>query len=199
MIKIIKLRRSFVIIAVIALIGSIFVFRSFASTAPPVCASGSSSLGFETAYKDGKPYRIRLCRIEGFLSTGSEDHGWARVSSSASGNWVALFQAARRSRVTLVASSSFRSYATQEQLYKCWLARKPGCNQAAKPGYSNHQSGEAIDIDIVPGPNNDPPLTQCLANAKQYPTYYWLSQNAYKYKRYAHIASECWHWSPTGT
>lgn len=186
------------LIATVAVVGVFVVYRSFAATEPPPCSSGSSSLGYNIGFKNGKGYKIRLCRIDGFLSKGTEDGGYVRVASNASGNWVALFKAAKKSGINLVANSSFRSNAKQKELYDCWVARRRGCNPANPPGYSNHQSGEAIDIDIIPGDNNDPTLTQCLSNYKKYPVYYWLSQNAYKYKRYAHVASECWHWSPTG-
>lgn len=186
------------IVAVVVAIGGFIVYRSFASSEPPKCAAGSSSLGYNIGFKDGVGYKIRLCRINGFLSKGTEDGGWVRVASNASGNWVALFQAAKRSGITLVASSSFRSYTKQKEMYECWRARRAGCNPANPPGYSNHQTGDAVDIDIVPGDNNDPALTECLNNSRKYPVYYWLSKNAYKYKRYARVASECWHWSATG-
>jgi|GEM_PF-5317179 len=194
----IKPLNAILIVGVFALVGGFLVYSSFAASNPPVCASGSRSQGYRDAYKNGKKYKIRLCRIVGFKSTGDEDNGWVHVSSNASGNWVALFKSAQRAGIKLTANSSFRSYQKQKQLYDCYNRRAKGCNPAAPPGYSNHQSGEAIDIDIVPGPNNDPTLTECLRNYRKYPVYNWLSKNAYKYKRYGRVAKECWHWSPTG-
>lgn len=180
----------------VAVVGGFLVYSTNAASEPPGCARGTRSLGYNIGFKNGKGYKIRLCRIEGFKSKGSEDGGYVRVSSNASARWLGLYKAAKSAGFNLVANSSFRSHSKQTELYNCYKAGK--CNQAAPPGYSNHQSGEAIDIDIVPGANNDPSLRQCLSNPKKYPLYNWLSKNAYKYYRYARIADECWHWSPTG-
>lgn len=191
--------QAILLILIVVVVGGFFAYRSFAYSPTAPCAAGSRSLGYADAYKNGKSYRIRLCRIDWFPSSGKEDGGWVRVASNASGNWVALLRAADKANITLRASSSFRSNSYQAYLYNCDQTNKcNGGNDAAEPGYSNHQSGEAVDIDIVPGDGNDPPLTKCLSNPKAYPVYDWLSKNAYKYKRYARVASECWHWSPTG-
>lgn len=193
----IKLRYAAPIIAVIVIVGGFFIYRSFAATAnPPACAKGTINLGYEIGFKNGSGYKIRLCRISDFPSKGSEDDGSVRVSSTASANWLALYNAAKKAKIPLVADSSFRSHKKQTELYNCYKAGK--CNYAAKPGYSNHQSGVAIDIDIVPGPNNDPSLTTCKNNPGKYWVYYWLSKNASKFNRRANVASECWHWSDTG-
>ncbi len=178
-------------------VGSSRVYNSFAASTPPSCAKGSYDIGLTTAYDNGEAKQIRLCRIYGFRSYGSEDGGWVRVSSNASARWVGLFQAALRSGITLEANSSFRSNKKQTELYNCWIVGVKGCNRAAKPGYSNHQTGTAIDIDIVPGAT-DPTLTACRANPNKYPVYKWLSQHASNYSRFARVEDECWHWSDTG-
>jgi len=183
-------------IAVIVLVGGFVIYRSFASGIPH-CARGTINLGFEIAFKDGKGYKTRLCRISAFKSTGSEDGGSVRVSSGASGNWLRLYNDARKAGITLVADSSFRSHKKQTELYNCYTSGR--CkNYTAKPGYSNHQRGVAIDIDIVPGPNNDPSLDTCRNNPNVYPVFKWLNTNGYKYNRRANISTECWHWSDTG-
>lgn len=168
-------------------------------TASTPCASGTTDLGEEPdAYSGGNRYRIRLCSIPGFTSASDEDGGTVRVNSTASENWLQLFQAAQSSGVTLSANSSFRSMAKQEYLWNCY--QTGSCNNgnlAARPGTSNHQMGLAIDIDIVPG-GRDPTLTTCQANPGNYPIYQWLATNASRFGIQATVNSECWHWSPTG-
>jgi len=194
-----KKRVTMALVAVIfMIIGGSMLYRSFAATTLPPCATGSSSLGYETAYNNGAPFTIRLCRIYGFKSTGTEDGGWVRVSSNASARWVGLFQAAYKSGITLEAASSFRSYKKQTELYNCYVARITGCNEATKPGYSNHQTGTAVDIEIARNAT-DPTLIECKANPDRYPVYKWLSLHAANYGRYAAVDKECWHWSNTGT
>lgn len=198
--KISKWQAILLVAAVIA-IGGFFVYRSFAYSPTAPCAAGSRHARLDYAYKDGRKYQIRLCTIDWFQSTGDEDHGWVRVASAASGNWVALFRAAKKDGITLKATSSFRTNDHQAKLYACAQAGK--CPPANPPGESSHQTGEAVDLlitpnNLIPGTNKFLTLGECLKNYKNYKVYYWLSKNAYKYKRYAHVGSECWHWSPTG-
>lgn len=67
-----------------------------------------------------------------------------------------LFAAASRDGVAISIMSSFRSYSTQVALYGSYVAQK-GVPQAdtssARPGFSEHQTGLALDIgDPVAGP-----------------------------------------------
>jgi len=65
----------------------------------------------------------------------------------------------------------------QTELYEAW---KVGAgNPAAKPGFSNHQSGRAIDINLLGVPKE---------------TYAWLKKNAARYGFRRTVPSEPWHW-----
>lgn len=71
--------------------------------------------------------------------------------------------------------SGFRSYGEQEHLYR--LYQQGRGNLAARPGYSNHQDGKALDLNSsAPGV-----LT-------------WLNRNARRYGFLRTVPSEDWHW-----
>ena len=88
-----------------------------------------------------------------------------------------MVAAAKQDGVNITITSGARSRAEQEKLY---AAYKNGTgNLAAKPGTSNHESGDALDL----GPPS---------------AYAWLKQNAGRFGFKNKIASEPWHWSLTG-
>lgn len=88
-----------------------------------------------------------------------------------------MVAAAKQDGVNITITSGARSRAEQERLY---AAYKNGTgNLAAKPGTSNHESGDALDL----GPPS---------------AYAWLKQNAGRFGFLNKIASEPWHWSLTG-
>jgi hypothetical protein len=67
--------------------------------------------------------------------------------------------------------------AEQQYLYDCYLTKS--CNNgnlAAKPGYSNHQNGRAVDVS----------------------TSSWLFANAAKFGFVRTVPSEDWHWEYAG-
>jgi hypothetical protein len=71
----------------------------------------------------------------------------------------------------------------QQYLYSCYVnCSCNNCNLAAKPGYSNHQSGSALDLNTsAPG------------------VYAWLSKNAGKFGFKRTVPSEAWHWEYLGS
>lgn len=88
-----------------------------------------------------------------------------------------MVAAAKQDGVNITITSGARSRAEQEKLY---AAYKNGTgNLAAKPGTSNHESGDALDLG--------PPAA-----------YGWLKQNAGRFGFKNSIPSEPWHWSLSG-
>ncbi len=57
-----------------------------------------------------------------------------------------LLEQARRERLNVTVTSTFRTRAKQEQLYRAWLARNRTGLPAAPPGYSTHEYGFAVDL-----------------------------------------------------
>ncbi|MHB8872709.1 MAG: peptidoglycan-binding protein [Myxococcaceae bacterium] len=84
-----------------------------------------------------------------------------------------MYAAARRDGVTLTPVSGFRTMEQQRYLYSLYLQGRG--NLAARPGYSNHQGGIAVDIS-----------TNSAVNS-------WLSRHASQYGFRRTVPSEIWH------
>ena len=103
--------------------------------------------------------------------------------------FLALREAAKRDGIRIVLNSGFRSYDQQKYLYEGFQDGRPGFNSAARPGWSNHQSGIAFDIANTGGGRSE--------------TYVWLSKNAHKFGfinsgRFFQNQRESWHWEYLG-
>ncbi len=146
------------------------------------CAEGTEDLGVvDDAYHNGQKFKARLCALKDVAFTGETAipgaEGKAVVNSRVSAALVKMMEAARADGIRPSISSAFRSHQKQTSLYNC----APGCtggNPAARPGYSNHQAGVALDV-------NEP------LNA-------WMRQNGeqYGYKWYG--SDDPVHFSPEG-
>ena len=113
------------------------------------CDSRTIDVGVrDDAYIKGKNISIRLCmvpnikRVSGVSGYGMEKREYAVVNSRVSGAFYAFAEAHKeRYGVTLTAREDYRTYS-----YQAHLRSTLGAKQAAKAGYSNHQSGLAIDF-----------------------------------------------------
>jgi hypothetical protein len=94
--------------------------------------------------------------------------------------FAALVSAALQDDVRITLNSGFRSYPEQKNLREGFERRLPGFNQAAKPGFSNHQNGIAFDFSVPGGDGN--------------PTYEWLKRNAPRFGFVRTVSNEPWHW-----
>lgn len=113
---------------------------------------------------------------------------------------IDMMASARTAGVGFNLASTYRSYTDQKTVYDGWLALKSNNtllaeSVSARPGYSEHQTGLAIDIKT----------TNCsLECLKTSPQYLWLKQRAHEFgfvERYPEgLASitgyshEPWHW-----
>jgi len=91
----------------------------------------------------------------------------------------AMARAAEKAGIDLRIRSGFRSFAKQKQLYKQY--RRGQGNLAARPGYSNHESGRALDIYIT-----------------DYRVLEWLQKHAADYGFHRTVPGEAWHWEYLG-
>ena len=103
--------------------------------------------------------------------------GGKKLDSSVAGNVKRMIADAKKDGINLQISSAYRSHEEQKVLYQKYLNGTG--NLAAKPGTSNHESGDALDL----GPPS---------------AFAWLKQNAGQFGFKNKIASEPWHWSLTG-
>lgn len=139
--------------------------------APLEQALVSCAPSHRTGYENGASYPITVVTADG------------KPAEVATANAYALMQAdAAKAGVHLRVRSGFRSQEEQQYLYACYTSCScNGCNLAAKPGYSNHQSGEALDLNTrAPG------------------VYKWLAKNAGRFGFVRTVASEPWHWEFRG-
>ncbi len=100
-----------------------------------------------------------------------------KIDSSIAANFDAMVAEAKKDGVDLQIESGWRSRQEQEVLYQKYLNGTG--NLAAKPGTSNHESGQAIDFKNTPG------------------AFDWLAKNASKFGL-KNLPGEPWHYSVNG-
>jgi LAS superfamily LD-carboxypeptidase LdcB len=120
-------------------------------------------------YANGKRFKLKIV-----------DVGWAEVEVKTARAFEKMRDAARADGVRLVIWSGFRTYERQAELYRAW--RKKEGNLAARPGYSNHQSGRALDLML-----------------QEDGVYEWLKAHAAKFGFRRTVKGEPWHWEFFGT
>lgn len=121
-----------------------------------------------TAYVNGQPRTISVVPVgNGQYLRGDAARAWERMQA-----------AARADGINLSATSGFRTMAEQQSLYAQY-----GSPRAARPGYSNHQNGIAMDIGGVGGRGT-------AADR-------WLLANASRFG-FRNLPSEYWHYDYVG-
>ena len=89
-----------------------------------------------------------------------------------------MFMAAEASGIELMLSSAFRSYSFQETLYTGYVrsqGQAQADTQSARPGYSEHQTGLAVDIIST---KRICDLEQCFGETEEGK---WLAENAVRF------------------
>lgn len=159
------------------------LFTSPASNAALVLAGAATVAGYglirllthwqenrvieDVGYDAGRPFAISLVKIDGKPVQVDTAHAFK-----------AMREAARAQGIKLTVVSGFRTMGEQRRLYRCYL--EGNCNNgnlAAKPGYSNHQGGAALDL-----------------NSRGPGVLVWLRARAREFGFSETIASEPWHW-----
>jgi D-alanyl-D-alanine carboxypeptidase len=103
----------------------------------------------------------------------------AQMRKVAADALVAMFAAGKNAGAgSMQVQSSWRPYSTQVSVYNGWVAslgKQQADRQSARPGYSEHQTGLAVDISPVP---LRCALAACFGTTSQGK---WLAANAWKY------------------
>jgi len=89
-----------------------------------------------------------------------------------------MFAAAKQADINLEVVSAYRSYTYQHTVYNRYVTssgQAAADQESARPGYSEHQTGLAVDIGAASG---SCALSQCFGAT---PEGEWLAANAYKY------------------
>ncbi|WP_328292081.1 M15 family metallopeptidase [Kineococcus sp. NBC_00420] len=133
--------------------------------------------------------------------------GGKEVASTIAADLQGLLAAAKSATVSLGVTSGFRSLAHQQDVHDNAVARdgvESAESVSARPGYSEHQTGLAVDFSGSSRPGCL--LENCFG---QTPEYDWLVANAGRFgflRRYPDdktdvtgYAPEPWHWRWVGT
>ncbi len=102
--------------------------------------------------------------------------GTQKIEKTTYEAYLNMWQAAKEENIHLMVNSSYRSYEEQEEIYnnyKSSYGEDYANKYAAKPGYSEHQTGLALDIFSL-----DNTSTKTFVNSAAFT---WLTNNAYKY------------------
>ena len=125
------------------------------------------------------------------------------LADGAAQAWQRLRAAALREGLVLEAISGYRSHDYQLGIFRCKLERGQSVEQIlavnAAPGYSEHHSGEALDL----GAPGEPPAEESFEAT---PAFAWLSARAndfgfamsYPRENPHGIVYEPWHWRCRG-
>ncbi len=115
-------------------------------------------------YKRGKKTKVKVISI-----------GYETIEVATGKAFLAMREAALADGIDLYVYSAFRTMEHQRWLYQAW--REGYGNKAAKPGYSNHQLGKALDIYIG-----------------EAGIYDWLEAHAPSFGFKRTVPGEPWHW-----
>jgi hypothetical protein len=121
----------------------------------------------DTGYRQGDAFTIHVVTVDG-----------KPVERDTANAYIVMQQAAAQDGVDIRIVSGFRTMEQQEYLYGCYVnCNCNSCNLAATPGYSNHQSGHALDLNTSEGGV----LT-------------WLNNHGDEFGFERTVPSEPWHW-----
>ena len=157
------------------------------------CATGTTPVRDDKGYNQGTEIAIKLCAVPGTDEQGQP----MLVNSRASGAVLGMINKMRIDLGidTIKIADSFRTMTSQQHAWNCYQGNAAGedcsdiAGRAAQPGFSNHQSGYAIDFQLPSGNSG---------STKPGDKYWdWLSKNAAQFG-YSSNVGESWHWSVTG-
>jgi LAS superfamily LD-carboxypeptidase LdcB len=141
--------------------------RAARADAPATADASNDELGERSqvvGYRRGKAFSLEVVLV-----------GHTPVSVPTARAFLAMQAAAREDGIDLYVYSGFRTNERQAELRQAYLDGHG--NKAARPGYSNHQAGTALDLYL------DAPET-----------FAWLEANARRFGFKRTVAKEPWHW-----
>lgn len=190
--------------------GGEIVGDPFASSVDVDCADGTTDLGDDfDGYVEGELVKHRLCSIDNLPADENavpNANMKAVVNSRVSGAIKKLVDDASAAGVDLTSISSFRTMASQQEKWDRNVA-EGNCSETAdldtcdvaKPGFSNHQNGTAIDFAVDPsGEYRAVASSRTCTDRMTYEGsegWDWLFENAENYG-YTQLSYEAWHWDP---
>lgn len=180
----------------LALAFSLVVLSNYSTTASVVVKPISAATQVKCAKQNYNHYAYKEVDRNLLATVGNGQ----KLHQDAAKAFKQMQQAAKKDGITLTPISGYRSVQQQHYLFH-EVAKQRGQNLkqrariSAPPGYSQHHTGLAVDINS---------LNQSFANTK---TFTWLQNNAHKYEfklsfppnNHQGIAFEPWHWTWHGS
>lgn len=121
-----------------------------------------------SGYVDGQPVSLRVVRIDGKP---------VEVNTAAAFKAMRSY-AANEDGIRLRVNSGFRTIEEQRYFHNCYTTCSCNdCHYAERPGYSQHQSGRALDL-----------------NTSDEKVYQWLRRRARWFGFEETVQDEPWHW-----
>lgn len=124
------------------------------------------------------------------------------MENEAAGQFMKMCDALMEQGLKMYATNAYRSYTYQVDLYNRYVkedGQEKADNYAARPGFSEHQTGLTADVASMKGGITD------FSQSKEYP---WMTENAHLYgfiQRYPNnktlitgYREESWHWRYLG-
>jgi LAS superfamily LD-carboxypeptidase LdcB len=149
------------------LVVSLCIALAVAAPAPPAAHAEELTPYPAIGYRNGRRIKLQLVEI-----------GWAEVEVRTAKAFLAMRAAAAAEGIELAIRSGWRSQERQAWLYRAW--RMGMGNKAARPGYSNHQAGKALDLYLDAA------------------SYAWLGRHARAFGFRRTDPDEPWHWEFRG-
>lgn len=100
---------------------------------------------------------------------------WGSLRKEANAAFMKMVTDAAKEGLKIINTSPYRSYDTQKKLYTNYVKQdgeKEADTYSARPGYSEHQTGLAVDV-VTP--------TTTLGTFKNTKEFVWMKENSYKY------------------
>ena len=140
-----------------------------------------ANISLDTAILVNKYYYLESDYIPDDLVNISQTYSWGENGSQKTRQvvydaFIDMWNAANKEGYYLMVNSSFRNYQDQESVYNAYknTSGETYANSiATKPGFSEHQTGLALDIFSKSNTNKN--------TFKDTPEAKWLKENAYKY------------------
>lgn len=121
----------------------------------------------DTGYVQGDPFEITVVSVDG-----------EPVERDTANAYIVMQAAAAEDGVDIRIVSGFRTMDEQRYFWNCYQnCNCNNCNLAARPGFSNHQSGHALDLNTAAGG-----------------VLRWLNAHGADYGFERTVPSEDWHW-----
>jgi LAS superfamily LD-carboxypeptidase LdcB len=147
-----------------------------------------------TGYRNGQPLEIQLSYV-GKTARGLD----AYLAPDAAADFARMAAACKEATGhDLIINEAYRSLEKQRRIYELWeavefrwlrapeSARGPRPLRPAKPGYSKHGYGKALDLDLIDDHGRPRPYAQ------------WVVQNHERFGFKRTVPGEDWHFEHVG-